>query len=149
VKKKINVAILLWLTVPCLGQAVHPKHIETPTYPGVAAAGRAQGKVSVRVTLDAEGRVTKAEVENAHQVTPALEESSVDNIKRWTFERPTSAPFTLVIVYEYKMDGSLPVNNKQNPITRVNFDLPDHVTILHNETAVNPQVGKKPKSSGP
>jgi hypothetical protein len=68
-------------------------------------------------------------------------------MKRWTFEKPPSATFTLVIVYEYKMDGSLPLNDHQNPITKVDFDLPNRVTIRHNETAWNPAQSKKKKKS--
>ena len=144
-------ALLFWLTVSCFGQNVCPRHIETPTYPIPAAAARVQRKVSLRVTLDAEGNVTKAEIANdlAHQVNPVLEESAIDNVKRWTFEKPAAAPVTQVIVYEYKMDPSLPpISDHQGPITKVLIDLPDHVAILHNESVANPvQTKKKPKSS--
>lgn len=149
--KRICVALLFWASASCMGQTVCPKHIETPAYPPVAAAARVQAKVTLRVTLDGEGNVTKAEVADdlAHRANRILQESAIDNIRRWTFEKPPSAPFTLVIVYEYRMDGSLPVNN-HNPITKVNIDLPDHVTIFHNEMVVNPAQGKKkPKSSTP
>lgn len=150
---RMYVALLLFLSASCFGQSVCPKHIETPTYPPVAAAARLQAKVIVRITLDAEGNVTKAEFANdlAHQVNPVLVKPAIENIKRWTFEKPPSAPVTQVIIYEYKMDASLPpVSDHQGPITKVLIDLPDHVTILHNESVADPASSrKKPKSSAP
>jgi TonB family protein len=150
-KKKACGALLFWLTVSCFGQTVCPKHIETPTYPIVAAMGRGQGKVSLRVTLDAEGKVTKAEVANdvAHQVNRVLQDAAIDNMMHWTFEKPAAAPLTQVMIFEYKMDPSLPpISDHQGPMTKVLVDLPDHVTILHNEAVWDPASSrKKPKSS--
>lgn len=145
-------ALLLLLTASCLGQSVCPKHIETPDYPPVAAAAALQAKFTLRVTLDAEGKVTKAELAKdlAHTINPALTEPAIENMMHWTFEKPPSAPFTVMFFYEYRLDGSLPVNNHQNPITKVNIDLPDHVTILHNESVADPASSReKPKSSAP
>jgi TonB family protein len=150
VKKKMYAALFLWLTGTCFGQTVCPKHIETPIYPAVAAAAHVQGRIVLHVTLDAEGRVTKVEIPEdvAHSTQPILQRSAIDSMKQWTFEKPPSAPVTRVIIYEYKMDGSLPpISDHQGPISKALIDLPDHVTILHNESVVNPaQSRKKPKS---
>jgi TonB family protein len=151
VKKKMYLTLLFWLTVSCLGQTVCPKHIETPTYPVVAAMARVQGRIVLHVTLDAEGKITKVEIPEdvAHSTQPILQDSAIDSMKRWTFEKPPSGPVTQVIIYEYKMDPSLPpISDHQGPMTKVLIDLPDHVTILHNESVANPaQSRKKPKSS--
>ena len=151
VKWKTCSALSFWLTVSCFVQTVCPKHIETPDYPAVAAAARVQGRIVLHVALDAEGKVTKVEVaeEVAHSTQPILQDSAIDSAKRWTFEKPAAAPVTKVIVYEYKMDPSLPpISDHQGPITKVLIDLPDHVIILHNEAVADPaQNRKKPKSS--
>ena len=144
-------ALFLYLTVSCFGQTVGPKHMETPTYPPPAAAARVQGRIVLNVTLDAEGKVTKVEIpeEVAHSTQPILQDSAIDSMKHWTFEKPPSAPVTQVIIYEYKMDPSLPpMSDHQGPITKVLIDLPNQVTILHNEAVADPaQSKKKPKSS--
>ncbi len=147
VKRRVSGGLVLWLTASCFGQSVCPKHIETPTYPVAAQAARVEGKVTLRVTLDAEGNVTNAEVADdlAHQANPTLREAAINNMMHWTFEKPTSAPVTQLMVYQYRFDGSLPLNDHQNPITKVNIDLPDHVTILANETTWNPSQSKKKK----
>jgi len=123
------------LTTSCLGQTLLPKHIETPIYPPLARIARIQGTVTIKVTIDADGNVTKAEVANdaAHPIAAVLQESAIDNMQHWTFEKPPSAPFTQVLVYRYAFDGSLPANEGRNPITKVNIDLPDRVTILAND----------------
>lgn len=139
------------LTMSCFGQTVCPKHIETPIYPAVAAVARVQGRIVLHVTLDAEGKVTKVEIAQdvAHSTQPILQESAIESMRRWTFEKPAAAPVTQAIIYEYKMDSSLPpISDHQGPITKVLIDLPDHVTILHNESVADPaQSRKKQKSS--
>jgi hypothetical protein len=107
----------------------------------------------LHVTLDAEGKVAKVEIpeDAAHSTQPILQKSAIDNMTRWTFAKPPSSPVTQVIIYEYKMDGSLPpISEHQGPVTKVLIDLPDHVTILHNEAVADPaQSKKKQKSSAP
>ena len=149
-KRKMSVTLLFWLTASCLGQTVCPKHIETPDYPPVAAKARIQGRIVVHVTLDAEGKVTKVEIPEdvADSTQPILQKSAIDSMKQWTFEKPASAPVTRVIIYDYKMDASLPpISDHQGPITKVLIDLPDHVIILHNESVADPALSKKKSKS--
>jgi Gram-negative bacterial TonB protein C-terminal len=139
---------LYWLTAaPCIGQALCPRHIETPIYPPSAQVARVQWKITLRLTIGADGTVQKVEALNdpKKQVQPILVKYATDNLLRWTFEKPLSAPVTQTITYEYRFDGSLPINDHQNPITKVNIDLPDYVTILSNEVAINPSRARKRK----
>ncbi len=144
---------VFWLAGPCLGQTLCPRHIETPLYPPTAQVARMQSKVTLKVTIDADGNVTNVEEADdaAHQAASVLRKSAIENMQHWTFEKLAAAPVAQVIVYEYKFDSSLPINDHQNPVTKVNIDLPDRVTILSNEAAVNPgrSKKKKPKSGTP
>jgi len=133
--------LLLCLAATCFGQnekALCPRHIETPDYPQIARTAHLSGKVSLTVTIDADGKVTHVEtmtddpVARAH---PVLQKYAAENIQRWTFSRPLSAPYTEVIVYDYEFDTTLPGEggpSSQPAITKVSFDLPDRVTILTN-----------------
>jgi hypothetical protein len=83
--------------------------------------------------IDAEGNVTKAKVADvAHRASPVLENAAINNIQRWTFEKPATAPATQVIVYEYIVDDTLPTSRNNCQVTKVTIDLPNHVTILTN-----------------
>ncbi len=138
--------LVLRLATSCLGQTLCPKHIETPIYPPLARAARIEGKVTLKVTIDANGNVYNAEVADdpAHQAREMLVQSAFDNMMRWTFEKPPAAPFTQLIVYQYKFDRSLPANDN-NPITQVHIDLPDRVTVLANDLVAQPGQSKKKK----
>ena len=138
-------SLIFWLAGSCFGQSLCPKHIEIPTYPPPARGARVQWKVTLKVTIDAEGTVKNVEAadEPGRQAQPMLQKFAIDNMKLWTFEKPASAPVTQVIVYEYKFDRTLPINDHQNPITKVTLDLPDRVTILANEVAINPSKAKR------
>jgi len=116
--------------------------METPTYPPLARLARISGQVALTLVLDGEGKVESVEAtaENPRLVkTPLLQESAVENIKHWTFAKPQSIPFKQVIIYDYEFDNSLPGDNGANPITKVTFDLPDHVTILANLRFIDTQ----------
>lgn len=143
---------LFWLAGSSFGQTICPKHIEMPSYPAVAQVARVQGKITLKVTIDTDGKVKDVEVieaGRAHGPNSLLQESAAKNMQLWTFEKPQSAPATQLIVYEYKFDGSLPVHN--HLITKVSLDLPDHVTIISNELFYNPgrSKNKKPSSQVP
>jgi TonB family protein len=127
------------------GQTLCPSHIETPVYPPAALAARVQSKVTLKVTINGDGKVTNVEPagDPAKQAAPVLQKSAIDNIQRWTFEKPASDSVTQIIVYEYKFDDTLPVNDNHNPITKVMIDLPNHVTILANEMVLNPDKAKR------
>ncbi|MGA2509289.1 MAG: energy transducer TonB [Candidatus Acidiferrales bacterium] len=126
--------LLLCAAGACFGQeqpALCPKHIEAPDYPQIARTANITGTVVVLVTIDSDGKVTDAQVTGNHKWV-LLERSAVDNIRLWTFAKPPSAPYTETIAYDYELDPSLPGDDGRSPITRVNFDLPDRVTILAN-----------------
>jgi TonB family protein len=113
-----------------------PSHIETPSYPGVARVARITGKVVLLVTIDADGNVIDAKAANDDKWVGLLKIDTIDNIRHWTFAKPSSAPYTQTITYDYEFDSSLPQDYYRR--TKVNFDLPRRVTILTNESVVEP-----------
>ena len=133
--------LFLGLLECCSGktqQDLCPRHIETPTFPPIARTAHVTGKISLMVTIDTNGRVTNVEtaadtsVQGTH---PLLQKSAVENMQHWTFANPTSFPHSQTIVYDYEFDPSLPGEGGPSylpAITKVTFDLPDHVTLWTN-----------------
>lgn len=118
----------LALATACFAQTqpeVWPKHIESPTYPQIAVNAHLTGKVSVQVTIQADGRVSDAEAVS-NGPWELLRRDSTVNAKTWTFTKPPRSPCTLTIVYEYRLDASLPNDYGR----KILFDLPEHVTLL-------------------
>lgn len=133
----------------CLAQdqpGLCPRHIETPTFPQIARVAHVTGKVILSVTIDADGNVTNAEATNKDKWVRLLKKSAIDNVRRWTFSKPPSAPYIETIVYDYEFDPSLPADGgprNVGAITNVNFDLPDHVTLLTNVMTIETSRSKK------
>ena len=143
-RKVIVGSLVLWLTGSCFGQTICPRHIETPIYPPIALIARVQGTVTLAATIDADGKVTNAEaIEPLGH--PKLQQSAIESMLHWTFEKPPSSPFRQVIVYEYKFDNSIGPYLRETPMIKVDFDLPDHVTIRSGEFFSNPDRGRKKK----
>jgi TonB family protein len=118
-------------------EALCPQHIETPDYPPIARTAHVTGKVTLTVTIGANGNVIAVEPssDSAVQANSQLQKHAAENMQHWTFATPPYAPFTQTMVYDYEFDSSLPPEGgkKSMPaITRVNLDLPDHVTISTN-----------------
>lgn len=130
----------------CLAQdqpGVCPRHIETPTFPVIARTAHVRGKVVLSVTIDADGNVTNAE---ADTLVGLLNRSAIDNVRRWKFSKPPSAPYTETIVYDYEFDPSIPAEGGPRnlpAITNVNFDLPDRVTLLTNGMMIETSRSKE------
>ena len=78
------------------------------------------------MTIDADGNVHDAEATNDEKSVTLLKLSTISNIRHWTFMKPPFAPYKQTIVYDYKIDDSLPPDGPTN----VTFDLPDRVTIV-------------------
>jgi TonB family protein len=110
-------------------QAVCPKHIEAPVYPQVALSAHVTGTVTLTLTIDMDGKVKDV---RANTDAPLLKRNTVDNIRKWIFSKPPSAPYTHKIVYTYQIDESRRIRG-----TNVSFDLPDHVTILTEPKPMN------------
>jgi len=104
------------------GESVCVKHIEVPEFGPLARAARLEGKVTVSLTIDADGKVIEAKGTGAPRV---LCTQSEKNIRLWTFTKPTSAPSVQTIVYEYVLEGP----PSEHYYSHATFDLPDHVTI--------------------
>jgi TonB family protein len=151
VKKSAFGCLLFFIAAACFGQiqgGLCPKHIETPQYPPLARQTHITGKITLTVTVDADGRVKHVEAVTDNQVQraqPLLQDSAVENMQHWTFAKPSFAPYTQVIVYDYEFDATLPPSRGPSSlpsITKVTIDLPDHVKILINEEIIEPA---KPK----
>jgi TonB family protein len=149
--KWVGLSLLYYLCATACRQtrpAICPKHIETPEYPLLARQTRQMGEVTLSVTIDAEGKVQHVVVmpvkpnQRAYQL---LQDSAIENVQHWTFVKPPTAPYTEVIVYDYEDDPSLPPSGgaKRTPvITKVLFDLPDHVRILTNVPIIDANKSK-------
>ena len=124
--------LLVGCAATCFGQAERalcPRHIETPAYPSIAQSANVTGKVSVALTIDADGKVADVEATTTESNVPKshlLESMTVTNIRRWTFAKPATAPYKQTIVYDYEIDKSAPLDGP----TKVSFDLPGRVTIV-------------------
>ncbi len=133
----------LWLCLAysCFGQPQEmlcPRHIETPAYPSVAKTAHITGKVILTFTLDANGKVTDAKVVNEDDKwVGLLKSAATDNIRLWIFAKPPAAPYMQTIVYDFKLDDSLPGDDGDHPIVKITFDLPDRVTISANARLVD------------
>jgi TonB family protein len=79
----------------------------SPTYPAVARAAGAEGRVEVEVTVDEQGNVASARAVAGH---PLLQQSAVEAARQWTFS-PTllkGEPVKVagIISFEFAMSGS-------------------------------------------
>jgi TonB family protein len=130
--------MFFWLVGRCLGQSQAPpcpKHIETPAFPPIARAAHVTGIVVLSVTIGADGSVSEAEVTNSGKSAAFLKSYAIENIRHWTFTKPTSAPYIATIAYDYEFDPALPPSGGPSSlptIEKVIFDLPDRVTLLTN-----------------
>ena len=139
------VPVLVLAALPCPGQTkdrpLCPKHIEDPTYPAIARTAHVTGKVVLALTIDADGKVTNAEVSNENeQGVKLLAIGTVRNARLWTFEKPPTAPYKQTITYIFEIDGSLTPSGGRNSapaIVKVTYDLPDVVTVATNASFLN------------
>ncbi len=144
-RAKMFGCLMLWMAGTCFGQEAMPlcpRHIETPDYPPIGRTAHITGKITLTVTIDADGNVQHVEATTDNpvlQAHPLLQSHAIENMQHWTFAKPPSAPYTLAIIYDYEFDTALPPAGgpySSPSITKVKFDLPDHVTILTNTTII-------------
>jgi TonB family protein len=135
----------------CLGQTLCPKHIETPTYPVLARIAHIEGTVTLEVTIDPDGHVKNVAVVDkpGHQAQAVLQQSAIDNMQHWTFEKPVSGSFTQLMVYSYSIDVSIKPDENNHQVTKAYIELPDRVTVLAGATVINPGQSKKGKPKPP
>lgn len=150
-RKLTSLISLMLIAGTCLAQTnplLCPKHIEVPQYSVVAWTARMTGKFDVKVSLDSEGKVSSADIENLgiDSASQILGHASIRNAKQWTFEKPPYSPYKITITYEYGFDKSLPIDRQgERQITKVLIDLPNRVSILSNQRIVV-AYGSKTKS---
>ncbi|MFZ0634548.1 MAG: energy transducer TonB [Candidatus Acidiferrales bacterium] len=138
--------LLVWLAAACFGQgheALCPRHVEPPVYPQIARVAHVTGNVVLSVTIDADGHVTNAEATNQDKFVALLKPGSIENIRHWTFAKPPFAPYVETIIYEYKIDLSLPLDDRAGVIQKASFDLPDRVTIVTNGGSVETERSRE------
>jgi TonB family protein len=139
--------VLGWLLL-CVGTAcfaqdqapLYPRHIETPNYPAIARAAHISGKITLKVTIGADGNVEHVEATAENPVQrehPLLQKYAIENMQHWTFAKPPSAPYTQIIVYDYELDPELPDGGG-----KTTFDLPDHVLITTNVPTIEVQSSR-------
>ena len=131
--------LLLCMATACFGQdqaPLCPRHIETPNYPAIARAAHISGKITLKVTIGADGNVEHVDTTtenpgaNGHRI---LMIAAAENMRRWTFAKPPSAPHTQVIAYDYEFNPS---------ITKTTFDLPDRVSITTDVATIEVQSSR-------
>lgn len=138
--RSIIAGVLFCLICGCsehVEEPLCPRHIEIPFYPPIANSANVSGTVSLTLTIDAEGNVEDAKARTTDsnvQGSRLLENSSITNIRRWTFTKPPTAPYTRMISYKYEITRSLPLDSP----TKVTFDLPQLVTIATGGRSVQP-----------
>ena len=117
----------LLLAVGCnhTESALCPRHIEEPIYPAIARTADIAGKLVVAVTIDANGKVSRAEITNRTTSLKLLEQTTLNNIRSWTFTPPRKAPHVQTVVYDYEINKSPEFQGVQ-----VSYDLPDRVNII-------------------
>jgi TonB family protein len=72
-----------------------------PLYPTAAQRYRIEGVVTVKVTVDKNGRVVKAEFVRGHSVFRSV---SLDAAKQWQFNSPNSGELEGTINFTFKLE---------------------------------------------
>lgn len=113
--------------------AEQPKVVNAsvPTYPPIAAAVHAFGKVVIEVEINAKGEVTHAQALSGH---PLLYKASEEAAKRWLFESVTEreSQRTLKLTFEFKNPNEASCKGKSV------FINPYYVEITYAYTSVKP-----------
>jgi hypothetical protein len=123
--------LLLCFGSACFAQdhvALCPRHIETPTYPAIGRTAHVTGKITLTVTIGADGNVEHVDAvtdDPVQQKHPILQKYAIKNMQHWTFAKPPYAPYTEVVIYDYELDPALPEGTNG----KTTFDLPNHVSI--------------------
>jgi TonB family protein len=101
--------------------ALMPKAAVAPKYPPLAAMARVSGSVVVRVTIDAFGSVTKAEVLSGRV---PLRQAALDAARKWRFETELSETRTTELKFRFSL---LP--DKDDSEVQTTFFPPDEVEV--------------------
>jgi TonB family protein len=99
------------------------KVIDAPTYPILANQARIEGVVQLKLVVDGNGVVLRADVVSGNQV---LARAAQDNIRKWKFVAPCSAgPKTIDFTYEFKLEGEV----EEHPRTIFRYEHPYKVIV--------------------
>ncbi len=104
------------------------EELEALSYPPLARAGHASGRVVVRVNLGDTGYVTSVAMPKLNVPHTPLADAAVSNVRRWRF-KPNPQKEALV-VYDFSIDetcADLAIKQEEPSVFR--FQAPNHVTI--------------------
>lgn len=101
--------------------------VQMPCYPPLARQAQVQGKVSVRVEVSRDGRVTLAEAVDGN---PMLKAAALPNARTWTFGAGQGVDVSTLkttIVFEYRLEGE---PSWERCAARIIFDSFNKVEII-------------------
>lgn len=77
-------------------EGTRPKRIYAPhaAYPAEALEKKIEGKVTLSIVVDANGRVSEAKALSGPR---ELFQAAIENVKQWQYEPPVHAPVTIVV----------------------------------------------------
>jgi len=93
------VALLVFAALPLHGQDRHAVSKVPPVYPPLARQMHITGVVKVLATIDASGKVTKAESPSGNKI---LALSAIDCVKQWKFA-PGDGITTVIIDVDFEI----------------------------------------------
>ena len=94
-------ALAFLLFVPALFGGESSPSVKTavaPKYPALTLAGRVDGIVTVRVSIDRTGAVTATDVVKGH---PMLREAALDAAQQWKFEEGAAAKRSVTLKFSF------------------------------------------------
>src|SRR5579859_2592035 len=118
--------VILVTLLGCRDNVVHVEHIKPPEYPLRARFENAQGTVTVRIGIAADGTVIFATGSGAPDV---LVQAAEENVKQWTFgpfPRVSVFPVEHTIEYVYKLEGKPQIAGYEPTVRTF---LPDKIEI--------------------
>ena len=118
---------------------LHLTHAEPVLYPPLARQTRISGTVVAKVSVANEGRVDKVEIVSGH---PLLQQTVVDNLKKWTFSPQPGEPRTFELRCEFGLLEAASPSPRQGFIVME----PLHLKILASPPVMSiytSQIGKK------
>ena len=138
--KRLCTSLLLLSTLASCAEEIAMRHLVGLEYPPIAAQAQIQGRVVVKCTLRADGRVQSTEVLTGH---PVLSKAARENASKWTFRRPEGPrpePVVVTLTYAFRLEG---VCDAPNCTSMFSFDAPDSVTVVTQARHWNPTVPRE------
>jgi len=110
---------------------------DAPAYPPLANQARIEGVVRLRLVLDGQGKVERAEVLSGN---PVLARAAQINIMTWKFMQPCSketSPTTIEFTFEFRLEGE----TSDVPTTRFRYEHRYRATVTSQARHWVPEKG--------